>query len=184
MATHVANGMYGQILVEPRFGLRHVEHEYYVMQSEFYTNTPSGGIAQYDPQTGMDEHPRYVVLNGRVGALQGFGALQADAGDRVRLYVGNAGPNLISSFHVIGEVFDRVYREGDLVGKPARSIQTALVPAGGAAVVEFTVEVPGTYTLVDHALFRTQKGAAGSLVVMGPPRPDIYDPPGGGGVGP
>ncbi|MCC6763810.1 MAG: nitrite reductase, copper-containing [Deltaproteobacteria bacterium] len=179
--THIANGMYGLILVEPRGGLRRVDREFYVMQSEFYTDPPSGGVAVYSPTDGAAEHPRYVVFNGAVGSLTGAGALTAATGERVRIYFGNAGPNLISSFHVIGEVFDKVYREGDLLSRPGRSIQTTLVPAGGAAMVEFDVEVPGTYVLVDHAIYRTGKGGVGHLVVTGPNRPDIYDPPGDGG---
>lgn len=182
---HVANGMYGLILVEPKRGLRPVDREFYVLQSEFYTTEPVAGVATYSRADGEAEHPRYVVFNGSTTSLLGMNALQAATGERVRIYVGNAGPNLVSSFHVIGEIFDRVYREGDLVSRPARSLQTTLVPAGGAAVVEFDVEVPGTYMLVDHAIFRTGKGAAGHLVVTGDERPDIYDPPGstGGGHG-
>lgn len=183
---HIANGMYGLILVQPRRGMRPVDREYYVMQSEFYTNAPVAGVATYSRSDGEAEHPRYVVFNGSKGALTGTGALMAETGERVRLYVGNAGPNLVSSFHVIGEIFDSVYREGDLRSRPARSIQTTLVPAGGAAMVEFEVEVPGTYMLVDHAIFRTGKGAAGHLVVTGADRPDLYDPPApadGGGHG-
>lgn len=177
---HIANGMYGLILVEPRRGLPAVDREFYVMQSEFYTDPPSGGQAVYAPADGADEHPRFVVFNGRVGALTGAGALQAAAGERVRFFVGNAGPNLISSFHLIGEIFDKVYREGDLLTRPGRSIQTTLVPAGGATVVELGLEVPGTYVLVDHAIFRTAKGALGHLVVSGADRPDVYDPPAAG----
>ncbi|MFN2427681.1 MAG: copper-containing nitrite reductase [Candidatus Binatia bacterium] len=178
---HIANGMYGLILVEPKHGLKKVDREFYVLQSEFYTDPPSGGAAVYSPTDGADEHPRFVVFNGSVESLTGAGALQASSGERVRIFFGNAGPNLISSFHVIGEVFDKVYREGDLLSRPGRSIQTTLVPAGGATVVEFDVEVPGTYVLVDHAIFRTDKGAAGHLVITGPDRPDLYDPPGDGG---
>jgi nitrite reductase (NO-forming) len=178
---HIANGMYGLILVEPRQGMRPVDREFYVMQSEFYTEAPSAGEAVYSPSDGAAEHPRFVVFDGGMGALTGAGALRAATGERVRIYFGNAGPNLISSFHVIGEVFDRVYREGDLLSRPGRSIQTTLVPAGGAAVVEFDLEVPGTYVLVDHAIFRTAKGALGHLLATGVERPDIYDPPGDGG---
>ncbi len=181
--NHVANGMYGMILVEPKQGLRRVDREFYVMQSEFYTDPPSGGQAVYSPSDGAAEHPRYVVFNGKKGSLTGSDALAAATGERVRIYFGNAGPNLISSFHVIGEIFDKVYREADLVSRPARSIQTTLVPAGGATVVDFAVEVPGTYMLVDHSIFRTAKGALGHLVVTGADRPDIYDPPASGGGG-
>lgn len=100
--------------------------------------------------------------------------LKAKVGEKVRIFFGNAGPNLISSFHVIGEIFDNVYREGDLVSKPAHSVQTTLVPAGGLTVVEFGLEVPGNYTLVDHAIFRVEKGAVGFLEAAGDPNHSIY----------
>jgi len=173
---HIANGMYGLILVEPAKGLPKADREFYVLQSEFYArdSASEGAPLEYSHDDGAVEHPRFVVFNGRVGSLIGDGMLQAKAGERVRIYFGNAGPNLISSFHVIGEIFDNVYREADLVSPPGHSIQTTLVPAGGATVVEFTVEVPGNYTLVDHAIFRIEKGAVGFLHVEGVPRHDIY----------
>jgi copper-containing nitrite reductase len=173
---HIANGMYGLILVEPEGGLPKVDREFYVLQSDFYTKEPVEGqeLLEFSHEEGAKEHPRFVVFNGKAGALTGEGVLKAKTGERVRIYFGDAGPNLISSFHVIGEIFDRVYREGDLVSEPGRSIQTTLVPAGGATVVEFGLEVPGTYTLVDHAIFRVEKGAAGFLEVGGKPRHDIY----------
>ena len=173
---HIANGMYGLVLVEPKGGLPKVDREFYVLQSDFYTKAPADGAdtLEFSHEEGAAEHPRYVVFNGRVGSLVGEGALKAKTGERVRVFFGNAGPNLISSFHVIGEIFDNVYREGDLVSPPAHSVQTTLVPAGGATVVEFGVEVPGDYTLVDHAIFRIEKGAVGFLKVDGPPRHDIF----------
>lgn len=173
---HIANGMYGLILVQPKKGLPTVDREFYVLQSDFYTKEPAEGVTmlEFSHEEGSREHPRFVVFNGRVGALIGEGALKAKTGEKVRIYFGNAGPNLISSFHVIGEIFDSVYREGDLVSPPARSVQTTLVPAGGATVVEFALEVPGTYTLVDHAIFRVEKGAVGFLEVEGKPRHDLY----------
>ena len=173
---HIANGMYGLILVEPARGLPKVDREFYVLQSEFYVKEPAEGAQalEFSHAEGLKEHPRYVVFNGRVGSLIGDGALTAKTGQRVRIFFGNAGPNLISSFHVIGEIFDHVYREADLVSQPAHSVQTTLVPAGGATVVEFGVEVPGAYTLVDHAIFRVEQGAVGYLNVSGPPRHDIY----------
>lgn len=193
---HIANGMYGLILVEPEGGLPKVDHEFYVLQSDFYAVDPSemaddSGDAPDTPDTsgrtgeddevypfshqeGLMEHPRFVVFNGHVGSLTGEGALKAKTGQRVRIFFGNAGPNLISSFHVIGEIFDNVYREADLISPPAHGVQTTLVPAGGATVVEFGLEVPGTYTLVDHAIFRIEKGAVGFLEVQGDPRPDIF----------
>jgi len=173
---HIANGMYGLILVEPEKRWRKVDREFYVLQSEFYTKDAAEGtdVLAFSHEKGLDEHPRYVVFNGRQNALIGPGALTAKTGERVRIYFGNIGPNLISSFHVIGEIFDNVYREADLVSPPAHSVQTTLVPAGGATVVEFDVEVPGTYTLVDHAIFRVEKGAVGYLEVEGEPRHDVY----------
>ena len=173
---HIANGMYGLVLVEPTRGLPKADREFYVLQSEVYTKDAAEGATtlEFSHEHGSQEHPRFVVFNGRVGSLIGDGALKAKTGDRVRIFFGNAGPNLISSFHVIGEIFDNVYREADLVSPPGHSIQTTLVPAGGATVVEFGVEVPGNYTLVDHAIFRVEKGAVGYLQVEGAPRHDIY----------
>ncbi len=172
--VHIANGLYALILVEPKEGLAKVNREFYVMQSEFYTETPLGqkGLAPFSSQKGMDENPTYVVFNGKVGALMGEGALQAKTGETVRLFVGNIGPNLISSFHVIGEVFDNVYREGSL-SEPNHNVQTTLIPAGGASTVEFKLEVPGDLTLVDHSIFRINKGALGILHVEGPENPEI-----------
>ena len=186
VTDHIANGMYGLILVEPKGGLPPVDQEFYVLQSEFYTATatpPEGSrYVEYSHAAGLREDPQFVVFNGGSGSLAGDRALQARAGETVRIFFGNAGPNKISSFHVTGEIFDRVYREGDIVSPPARFVQTTLVPAGGATVVEFETVVPGTYTLVDHAMFRMEKGAVGFLRVLGPPRPDIYSgtSPGGG----
>ncbi len=176
VATHIANGMYGLILVEPKGGLPHVDHEFYVMQSELYAGDPKPGskVLPFDHAAGLAERPRYVVFDGKVGALTGAGALHAKTGETVRIFFGDIGPNLISSFHVIGEHFDHVYREGDLVSPPAHDLQTTLVPAGGATVVDFGLTVPGTYKLVDHAIFRVEQGALGQLVVKGDPRPDIY----------
>ena len=173
---HIANGMYGLILVEPTRGLPKADREFYVLQSEVYTKdaAPDATVLEFSHEHGLLEHPRFVMFNGRVGSLIGEGALKAKTGERLRIFFGNAGPNLISSFHVIGEIFDRVYREADLLSPPARSVQTTLVPAGGATVVEFGVEVPGTYTLVDHAIFRVEQGAVGYLQVEGAPRHDLY----------
>ena len=201
---HIANGMYGLILVEPAQGLARVDREFYVVQSEIYgrfeerkedaaaaekkqqegdfwqdetapTAAPAEtGLLRFSHQDGLDEHPRYVFFNGKYNRHTGTGVLKARTGERVRIFFGNAGPNLISSFHVIGEIFDNVYREGDLLSPPGHSIQTTLVPAGGAAMVEFGLEVPGTFTLVDHAIFRVEKGAVGYLEAEGPARHDIY----------
>lgn len=187
--THIANGMYGYVIVEPEAGLPEVDLELYVVQSEFYVDDTGPGPAVLDLDAVDLEEPDYVVLNGKVGALLGDNAPVIAAGDRVRIWYGNAGPQLVSSFHVIGEIFDTVYREGDLVAAPARGLQTTIVPAGGATAVEFTVDVPGTYLLVDHAIARTlHKGALGSIVAEGDADPEIFapgadNPPSTGGDG-
>ena len=174
---HIANGMYGMILVEPEKGMARVDREYYVMQGEFYTaeRTMTPGPAHFDMGKARDERPEYVVFNGRMGALMDAQALTAKTGETVRLYVGNGGPNLISSFHVIGEVFDRVWAEAGFPGEPRRNVQTTLIPAGGAAIAEFRVELPGRFLLVDHSISRAMdKGALGALVVSGEGRPGVF----------
>jgi len=175
VGMHIGNGMYGLILVEPEGGLPAVDREYYVMQGEFYTRDPFGvpGHQPFDMRRAIAEDPAYVVFNGAAGSLTGDSALQAEVGQTVRLFVGNGGPNLISSFHVIGEIFDRVYHEAGSATN--RNIQTTLVPAGGAAIVDFRVDVPGTFILVDHSIFRAfNKGALGMLRVTGPQDSSIY----------
>jgi len=173
---HIANGMYGFVLVEPEEGLPAVGKELYVVQSEIYTNDDKPGHKNFDMVRADKADPQYVVFNGSVGALLKDQAPIATQNETVRLYVGNAGPNLISSFHVIGQIFDKVYREGDLLSPPARSLQTTLIPAGGSAVVEFTPPVAGTFLLVDHAIFRLHHGAVGSLNVHGQENAEIFEP--------
>jgi nitrite reductase (NO-forming) len=193
---HIANGMYGLILVEPKGGLPKVDREFYVMQSEFYAKPaavadgpakpatgadasakPAAGVPTLhtlDMERGSDERPTHVVFNGAVGALTGDNALQAKVGESVRLFVGNGGPNLVSSFHVIGEVFDNVYGEGGTMVSQ-RNVQTTLVPAGGSAIVEFRAEKAGTLVLVDHSIFRAfNKGAIGMLKITGEENLAVY----------
>jgi nitrite reductase (NO-forming) len=173
---HMANGMYGMILVEPKGGLPKVDREFYVMQSEFYTKGKFGehGLQTLDMDKGADERPTYVVFNGAVGALTGDGALQAKVGERVRIFFGDAGPNLTSSFHLIGEVFDNVYADGGST-VTQHNVQTTAVPAGGSVIVEFGIEKPGDLVLVDHAIFRAfNKGALGILKVTGPDNPKVF----------
>lgn len=175
VGMHIANGMYGLILIEPEGGLPQVDKEYYIMQGDFYTKGKHGqpGLQPFDMQKAMDEHAEYVVFNGKVGALSGDNAITASVGETVRLYVGNGGPNLVSSFHVIGEIFDRVHVEGgSLINE---NVQTTLIPAGGATIIEFKVEVPGDYAIVDHSIFRAfNKGALGTLNVTGIENHTIY----------
>ena len=175
VGMHIANGMYGLILVEPQGGLPPVDREYYVMQGDFYTKGKNGdpGLQPFDMQKAINEHAEYVVFNGKAGALTGDNAITAKVGETVRLFVGNGGPNLVSSFHVIGEVFDKVYAEGG--GMVNENVQTTLIPAGGAAIVDFRVEVPSTLILVDHSIFRAfNKGALGMLKVSGEENDKVF----------
>ena len=174
VGMHIANGMYGLILVEPKEGLPKVDKEFYIVQGDFYTKGKKGaqGLQPFDMDKAIAEQPEYVVFNGHVGAIAGDNALKAKAGETVRMYVGNGGPNLVSSFHVIGEIFDKVYVEaGKLINE---NVQSTLIPAGGAAIIEFKADIPGSYTVVDHSLFRAfNKGALGQLKVEGAENPEI-----------
>ena len=174
VGMHIANGMYGLILVEPKEGLPKVDKEFYIVQGDFYTKGKKGaqGLQPFDMDKAIAEQPEYVVFNGHVGSIAGDNALKAKTGETVRMYVGNGGPNLVSSFHVIGEIFDKVYVEGGkLINE---NVQSTLIPAGGAAIVEFKADIPGSYTVVDHSLFRAfNKGALGQLKVEGAENPEI-----------
>ena len=166
---HIGNGMYGLILVEPKEGLPKVDREYYVMQGEFYTTGKYGeeGMQSFDMAKAIDERPPYIVFNGSVGSLVGDAAMTAKVGETVRIFFGVGGPNVTSSFHIIGEIFDKVFPEGGL-SLPNHNVQTTLVPSGGSTMVELKVEVPGTFILVDHSLTRAfNKGALGMLKVAG-----------------
>jgi nitrite reductase (NO-forming) len=177
VAEHIANGMYGLILVEPEAGLPPVDREFYVMQGEIYSDIAYGqhGSAEFSVEKLLNERPEYFVFNGSVGALTKLHPLHAKVGETVRIFFGVGGPNYTSSFHVIGEIFDRVYNLGGLTTPPLEGIQTVTVPAGGAAMTEFKVDVPGNYTLVDHALARAERGLVGILNVEGPKNPEIYN---------
>lgn len=177
---HISAGMYGLILVEPEGGLSKVDREFYVMQGDLYTKAPKGtkGHQEYDHGKEAAELPDYYLFNGQVGSLTKEHKMTAKVGDTVRVYFGVGGPNKISSFHVIGEIFDKVYSEGS-ISTVKRDVQTTLVAPGGATIVEFKVEYPGSYLLVDHALSRLGKGAAGKLDVTGTADATIYNAEGG-----
>jgi nitrite reductase (NO-forming) len=178
---HIASGMYGMIVVEPPQGLPKVDREFYVMQGELYLEGQRAdkGLRTFSMEKMLAEQPDYVFFNGAVGALTGENALKAKTGETVRIFFGVGGPNLTSSFHVIGEIFDRVAVEGASLEDPTRwatNVQSTGVPTGGATVVEFKVEVPGKYSLVDHSLGRALKGAAAVLLVEGPENPAVFSP--------
>ncbi len=167
---HISSGMYGLIVVEPAGGLPPVDKEFYVMQGEIYTAQPFGtpGHVEFSHEKMLDEAAEYFVFNGSAGVLTlDEYALRVNVGDSVRIFFGVGGPNAISSFHVIGEIFDKVYDEGSLTSEPLKDVQTTLVPPGGSTVVEFTMDVPGRYILVDHALSRLERGLAGFLYAEG-----------------
>jgi len=172
---HLAHGLYGLMVVEPPEGWRKVDREYYVMQGDFYlTGDPAQpGMHELDVAKLSAEHPDYVLFNGSVGALSKTHALNARVGETVRIFFGVGGPNIASSFHAIGEIFDRVYPEGayDFV----QNVQTTFVPAGGSAIVEFKLDTPGSYILVDHSLSRLAKGAAAFLDVDGPANSEVFE---------
>ena len=175
-AQHISNGMYGLILVEPAGGLPKVDHEFYVMQGEIYTEQPFGtkGEATESYDKLMNERPEYYVFNGAVGALSSQKPLKAKVGETIRIYFGVGGPNATSSFHMIGEIFDKVYDPASLTAAPLTDVQTVTVPPGGAAAVDITLQVPGKYLLVDHALSRIERGLVGVLQVEGPANPDVF----------
>jgi nitrite reductase (NO-forming) len=173
VSTHNAHGQYGLILVEPEGGLPKVDKEFYVMQGELYTKGKLGrkGLNVFDPDRLLVGDPTYVTFNGKVEEAP---RMKAKVGDRVRMYVGNGGVSLVSSFHVIGEIFDTVYPEAAIGSEPHRNVQTTILPAGGATIVEFTVDVPGKYVLVDHALARMNEGAWAVLEAEGEPNPEVF----------
>lgn len=177
VAEHIANGMYGMILVEPEGGLPKVDHEFYVMQGEIYTTGAYGDQGPQVPDVTklLNEMPEYYVLNGSTESLTTDHPLKASVGETIRIFFGVGGPNKISSFHVIGETMDRVYNLGSVTTPPMTDVQTTLVPPGGATIVELSLQVPGRYILVDHSLSRMQRGLMGYLIVDGPPAPDIFN---------
>ena len=176
--THISKGMYGMILIEPEVPLPSVDKELYIMQGDIYTKWKPGtaGHQEFDDDALFDENPTYVVFNGKFAAFTGDNTIKAEVGETVRIYFGVGGPNTISSFHLIGEIFDKVYNLGGLENPPLESIQTVLVPPGGSTVVDVTFDVPANYILVDHALTRTfQKGSVGIIEVTGAENAEIYD---------
>lgn len=176
--THISKGMYGMMLIEPEIPLPPVDKEVYIMQGDIYTKWRPGteGHQEFDDNALFEESPTYVVFNGKFATFTGEDTIQAEVGETMRIYFGVGGPNTISSFHLIGEIFDRVYNMGDLVSEPMQSVQTIAVVPGGAVVVDVTFDVPANYILVDHALTRAfHKGAVGIIAVTGDEDPSVIN---------
>lgn len=176
IAEHIANGMFGMILVEPAGGLPKVDHEFYIMQSEVYTRGLFGqkGLHTFDLRSMIREQPTYMVFNGAVGALTDQHPLHAKVGQSVRIFFGDAGPNKISSLHVIGEILNQAWIDGSLSNQPLKNVQTVAVPPGDTLIAELTPRVPGQYVIVDHALGRVLQGLKGVLDVTGPKNPALF----------
>ncbi|HEY5915352.1 MAG TPA: multicopper oxidase domain-containing protein [Verrucomicrobiae bacterium] len=179
---HVAYGMYGMIMVEPVGGLTPGYKEFYVGQSDWYWMRNADSVEDHrdfladddlvlDRPRADEELPTHYTFNGHLNALTKLKPLMVNQGDKVRIFFVNGGPNKASSFHIIGQIFDKVY-----TGHPRNWMvneETVLTPPGSAAVVEMTALVPGTYVLVDHALWRVPKGAGGHLHVMATVPPTV-----------
>ena len=175
VGQHVANGMYGMIVVEPPDGLPKVDREFYLMQGDFYLQGERGqqGLRDFSLDKLFQEDPEYVVYNGSVGSLTGERALRARVGETVRFFFGVGGPNKDSAFHVVGESFDRLYPEG--ARESLTDVQTTLVPPGGATMVEMKLSVPGHYMVEDHHITRLEKGAMANFEVDGDNNPDVFE---------
>jgi nitrite reductase (NO-forming) len=175
VANHIAAGMYGMILIEPEAGLPKVDREFYVMQGEIYTgaDVPNKGLQEFSVDKLLSEHPDYFVFNGALGGLTDLHPMHAKVGETVRIFFGVGGPNFTSSFHMIGEIFDRVYSFASLTSPALTDVQTISVPPGGATMVEMKLPVPGRFIMVDHALSRMERGLVGYMIVDGPPNPAI-----------
>jgi nitrite reductase (NO-forming) len=181
MDYHISSGMFGMIVVEPERGLPPVSREFYIAQHEIYTALAFNekGLAKFDFKAMAAEQPSYVVFNGTVGGLtakQG-GAMKARVGEKVRIFMVNGGPNLLSSFHPIGNVWTRAWPQGALANRPLRFVQTQPVAPGSTFVGDMDLPVPETIKLVDHALSRVvRKGLMAEIEVSGEPNPDVFEP--------
>lgn len=169
VATHIANGMYGALIVDPATP-RPPAQELVVVQSEFYMGAPAGAdsVRSLDWDKVLNASPDYVVFNG-VSSRYATTPIAVPPGRTIRMFVVNAGPNRISSFHVVGAIFDRVYADG--FGRPFEGMQTWNVPVGGGAVFDFKLVEPGLYPFVTHAFADATKGAVGILKAGEPATP-------------
>ncbi|MDZ7729977.1 MAG: copper-containing nitrite reductase [Natrialbaceae archaeon] len=178
---HISAGMFGAILVEPEDGLPPVDRELYFGQHELYTKGEAGeeGHHAFDFEAMKREEPTYVPINGEPWAFtgDGYGPIEVEKGERIRIFYANGGPNMISSWHAIGNVWETFYRDGAVASDPDHYVETAPVVPGSVAIAEIDTPVPGEIKIVDHALTRAaRRGTLGVLNVEGSPEPDIFNP--------
>lgn len=163
---HMAMGMYGATIVKSK-DLKPVDKEFALVQSEFYVQDYNkDGVMETDVEKSMNGTPDYVAFNGKANQYMEH-PLQASVGDKIRMWVVNAGPAHASAFHVVGTIFDTVYLDGNPKNK-LEGMQTVNIPPGGGAIVEFTIKEPGKYPFVTHSFGDASKGAVGILEVTDP----------------
>jgi nitrite reductase (NO-forming) len=161
---HIANGMYGAIVVEPRT-MPPADKEYVLVASEWYLNKPGDRApAGLDLTKATQMTPDWVTWNGYAGQYKTH-PLTSMPGETVRFWVVDAGPSLNTEFHVVGTVLSRAWLNADLVDAPQHEIQTAVVPAGGGGVFDVKIDHPGIYPFVSHSFAGVQMGEVGLLKV-------------------
>jgi nitrite reductase (NO-forming) len=167
VAMHIANGMYGALIVDPARA-RPAAKEFVLVQSEFYLTAKPGqdGTHALDWERLLAVAPDHVVFNGRASQYATH-PINVQPNELIRLYVVNAGPNRISSFHVVGGIFERVYDDATQTS-PLTGVQTVNVPVGGGAIFEMRLREPGDYPFVTHAFADATKGGVGVLRVLAP----------------
>jgi nitrite reductase (NO-forming) len=180
---HIASGMYGMMIVEPRKGYpTKVDREYAVVQSEFYTKPDPDkrqvdGVPLYvlDGDRVRAKAPTYTVFNGKYNGMV-ESPVVAKPRERVRLFVLNVGPSNTSSFHVVGTIFDRVWLEGN-PDNQLRASQTVLLGSSNSAIVEFIIPEEGSYVMVDHHFANASQGAIGLIAAGGAGDPEHHNIP-------
>lgn len=181
MDMHISAGMFGTILVEPKGGLPEVDHEFYVGQHDVYTdkNTGEEGHHSFNYEAMKNEEPTYVLMNGEKYALtpDNYGAMSVDKGDTARVFFVNGGPNHLSSFHAIGNVWETLYPKGSIESPPEKYVETTPVPPGSTTFADMEFPVPGGVKLVDHALSRVaNKGCMAVIAASGEEELDLFNP--------
>jgi nitrite reductase (NO-forming) len=176
VAMHIANGMYGALVVDPATP-RSKANELVLVQSEFYLNAKPDrdGNQGLDWQKLLGQAPDHIVFNGRAGQYASH-PIEARPDELIRIYLVNAGPNRISSFHVVGGIFERVFEDGTQAN-PLIGVQTVNVPVGGGAIFEVRLREPGDYPFVTHAFADATKGAVGVLRASGGAAARVSSPP-------